>query len=144
MGVILGRCCVAAWRHSLRGAVMGTAWAEPMGTGRAQCWVQRWPITVCVVIHWLNTVLRAAENTQQGFAFWWRNLSMCFRIAEKNHWFFGYIWDSIFSQCKCITCKFSNGMYVPLSTSMCLIHVVVFCQHRHLWAAVFKGEAQEE
>ena len=76
----------------------------------AQCSASSlWQIIVCILIYWLNTVLWTAKIRSHAFCCDKGAWGQVPRLP-KNHHFFLFICDSIFSR-KYITCKFSDRMY---------------------------------
>ena len=74
------------------------------------CWLKWWLITVCIVVHGLNTVMWTVKNMHLDFHSdkgIWEQAS---RLLEKTSFFF-YVCNSVFGQPKYISCEFSNGMH---------------------------------
>jgi len=57
-------------------------WAETRARGTAWCELKSWPVRLCTLIHWLNTVLSTAKNMLPRQRNLWIGL-------KKNHQIFG-------------------------------------------------------
>ena len=132
----------------------------------AQCSASSlWQRSVWILIYWLNTVLWTAKIRSHAFCCDKGAWGQVPRL-QKNHHFFLFICDSIFSH-KYITCKFSDGMYTvaiknlimslhqtsttPLLPKRNILHFKVmpylchrFWQYVQLWTNILKDEAEEK
>jgi len=99
--------CTASLSNNQTWCIANPVWAETGAQGAVQGWLKGWQIGLCILVHWLHTVLWTVKNRQLCFLLWSRNLRTAFRVAKKVWVFFG-TFMTIFCQHKCTACRFSN------------------------------------
>ena len=64
-----------------------TVWFEGRTWGSVRCWLKRWQIMLCILVHWLNILLWTVKNMQPCFPLWWRYSEAGFKITKEIHFF---------------------------------------------------------